>query len=100
MCHSVNLLRTCGWRHLCLRRQIAVQDAPPLVRADHLPIRDVSREILNALRGYRPGGPQHGVCCRQNLITERRTQFQGRFIKCITEAFVDNENLLMLIKYM
>lgn len=81
MSPSVNLCRACGWRRLVVRRQVAMQDTSPLVRANRLPIRGIAREILDALGGYRPGGPQHGVRCRQNLIAECGTQCQGRLLK-------------------
>lgn len=76
--HFVQLIRTCGWRHFCLGRQFAVQDTSSLVRSNYLPIRDFPREIFNALRVHRPGGSEHGVRGRQNIITEPRAQCQGR----------------------
>lgn len=81
--HSVNLPRTCRWRHICFRYQVAMQNTSPLVRANYLSIGDISWEILNTFRGYWPGDPQHGVCCCQNLVTECRTQCKGRTLKSL-----------------
>lgn len=78
MSHSVIMLRTCGWGPLCIRHQVAMQDTSPLVGTNHLPIRDTSWEILHTLGGNWSGGAQHGVCRCQNLITECRTECQGK----------------------
>lgn len=74
---SVNLHRTCWWGPLCLRHQVSMSDTSPLVRANHLPIRSTSWEILNTLRVHWFGGSQHVVCSCQNIITECRAQRKG-----------------------
>lgn len=83
--HCVNLPRTCRRRYPCFRYQVAMQDTSPLARANYLSIRDLSWEILNTFREYWPGEPQHGLCCRQNLITECGTQRQGRVLQWVTD---------------
>lgn len=83
MIWSDNISRTHRWRHFCLRHQIAMQDTSPLARANHLPVRNIFRKIVNAFGGYRSRSSQHGFCRCQNLITECRTQHQGQILKTV-----------------
>lgn len=83
MTQSVIIPRTHRWRHFRLRHQIAMQDTSSLARANHLPVRNIFRKIVNAFGGYRFRSSQHGFCRCQNLITECRTQHQGQILKTV-----------------
>lgn len=84
MTQSVIIPRTHRWRHFRLRHQIAMQDTSSLARANHLPVRNIFRKIVNAFGGYRFRSSQHGFCRCQNLITECRTQHQGQILKTVS----------------
>lgn len=94
MTQSVIIPRTHRWRHFRLRHQIAMQDTSSLARANHLPVRNIFRKIVNAFGGYRFRSSQHGFCRCQNLITECRTQHQGQILKTVRGLFVYFTDLL------
>lgn len=94
MTQSVIIPRTHRWRHFRLRHQIAMQDTSSLARANHLPVRNIFRKIVNAFGGYRFRSSQHGFCRCQNLITECRTQHQGQILKTVRGLCVYFTDLL------